>query len=375
MVRLYIIRHGDPDYDTNKENGGSLTDNGIAEAKALSRILASEERGITHAYTSPLGRARLTAELALAGIPKFSHEYVGDEKQKNQEDHSLDPDETSVSSEEGAEPTTEPQESLNNFEANVPVEDWCRELSTWRQSSNLDTYLPPNHHATATKKVKKPPAIWDSPAPIIRSQLHDLVAGDGGRGRGGSGSGSGSGGTNESGTKGWKESCPDYKIYEHEYAKFCQDADEFLARHGIVKRHTNSSHYYLSGTGSSGGGNDNGNGSDGNIEGIRQQRIAIFCHGGMGLTLLSHLLSIPLPLVHASMWLPPSSVTTILFDEHIKSRSSSLNDVDDPSDIIVTPRAIQIGGTGHLAAAGLQISNSTYEDNGERPAGIKHNFW
>jgi hypothetical protein len=65
------------------------------------------------------------------------------------------------------------------------------------------------------------------------------------------------------------------------------------------------------------------------------------------------------------MWLPPSSVTTVIFDEHSTS----------DGDIIVSPRAIQIGGTNHLSAAGLQISNSLYEDNGERPAGIKHNFW
>ncbi len=53
-----------------------LTENGIAEATALSRALSLE--GMTHAYTSPLGRAKLTAELALVGIPKFSNRYYGD---------------------------------------------------------------------------------------------------------------------------------------------------------------------------------------------------------------------------------------------------------------------------------------------------------
>ena len=46
MVRLYIIRHGDPDYDTDKANGGSLTEHGKAEATALATFLANE--GITH---------------------------------------------------------------------------------------------------------------------------------------------------------------------------------------------------------------------------------------------------------------------------------------------------------------------------------------
>jgi len=118
MVRLYIIRHGDPDYDTDKEHGGSLTGNGKAEASALAKWLASE--GITHAYSSPLGRAKLTAELALADIPQFSSRYHG----KKQIDLS--------------EANTKP--TLNNFEANVGVEDWCRELSTWRQVSHLDTF-------------------------------------------------------------------------------------------------------------------------------------------------------------------------------------------------------------------------------------------
>jgi probable phosphoglycerate mutase len=303
MVRLYIIRHGDPDYDTNKENGGSLTENGIAEATALSRALSLE--GMTHAYTSPLGRAKLTAELALVGIPKFSNRYYGEQEIESSGDRS--------------------DSKLNNFEANVQVEDWCRELSTWRQSSHLDEF--PLKHPK-----KKAPALWDFPAPIIRNQLHDITKG-------------------ETESKGWKESCPDYKVYQNEFAKFKREADEFLSRHGIL-RGTDSNNYHLSKELASAPEN-------------RQQKIGIFCHGGMGLTFLSHLLSIPPPMVHSSMWLPPSSVTTVIFDEHSTS----------DGDIIVSPRAIQIGGTNHLSAAGLQISNSLYEDNGERPAGIKHNFW
>ena len=317
MVRLYIIRHGDPDYDTNKEQGGSLTENGKAEASALATFMAAE--GITHAYSSPLGRARLTAELALANIPKFSHRFYGEkEKEKGDPLHPTG----------GQTGEMKQSDEKSNFELNVGIEDWSRELNSWRQSSHLDEHCVKLH----SKNKKKPPAIWDFPAPIIRTQLQQMNEG-------------------ETSSKGWKDSCPDYRVYDEEYKKFCNDADEFLSRHGILKTKGSPNYHLAKHVASS--------------PEKRQQKIALFCHGGMGLTYLSHLLSIPLPMVHASMWLPPSSVTTILFDEH--------QNLD--GQVIVTPRAIQIGGTNHLAAAGLKISNSFYEDDGKRPAGIKHNFW
>lgn len=320
MVRLYIIRHGDPDYDTNRENGGSLTENGRAEATALSSFMASEN--ITHAYSSPLGRARLTAELALVAIPKFSTRFCGVE-------------EIEVSSVE----IDDSGKQLNNFQSNVPVEDWCRELSSWRQISHLDDY-------DCRPSGRKAPAIWDFPSPIIRSQLCDMAKGD-------------ASADEDANTKGWKDLCIDYKSYEQDILEFCNNADEFLARHGILKEsktNRNSNVYHFSKELAS-------------DPKKRQQKIAIFCHGGMGLTLLSHLLSIPMPMIHASMWLAPSSVTTILFDEYT-SRSPEMG-----CQIVATPRAIQISGTNHLSAAGLEICNSFYEDGGERPAGIKHNFW
>ena len=53
-MRIVIIRHGDPYYPTD-----SLTEKGQREAALLGERLAREH--ITHAYVSPLGRARLTA--------------------------------------------------------------------------------------------------------------------------------------------------------------------------------------------------------------------------------------------------------------------------------------------------------------------------
>src|SRR5262245_65236460 len=43
------------------------------------------------------------------------------------------------------------------------------------------------------------------------------------------------------------------------------------------------------------------------------ERLAVFCHGGFGLTWLAHLLEIPPPLVWSAFSLPPASVTTVEF--------------------------------------------------------------
>jgi broad specificity phosphatase PhoE len=54
-LRLYIIRHAEPDYEHN-----TITKKGHQEAKALSKRLKYE--GLTRIYSSPLGRAIHTAE-------------------------------------------------------------------------------------------------------------------------------------------------------------------------------------------------------------------------------------------------------------------------------------------------------------------------
>lgn len=75
------------------------------------------------------------------------------------------------------------------------------------------------------------------------------------------------------------------------------------------------------------------------VEQDNRKRIAIFAHLGFGLTWLSHLLAIPLPLMWAGFFLHPSSVTTILMDER---RSGA-----------ATPRVLSMGDISHLARAGL----------------------
>lgn len=54
-MRLYIIRHAEPDYEHN-----TITPKGHREAKALAKRLKHE--GLTRIYSSPLGRALHTAE-------------------------------------------------------------------------------------------------------------------------------------------------------------------------------------------------------------------------------------------------------------------------------------------------------------------------
>ena len=57
-MKLLIIRHGDPNYETD-----SLTDTGKIEAELLSRKLCKMD--IDSFYVSPLGRARMTADYTL----------------------------------------------------------------------------------------------------------------------------------------------------------------------------------------------------------------------------------------------------------------------------------------------------------------------
>jgi broad specificity phosphatase PhoE len=54
-MRLYIIRHAEPDYENH-----TITPAGHLEAKALSNLMAKE--GISHIYSSPMGRAMHTMQ-------------------------------------------------------------------------------------------------------------------------------------------------------------------------------------------------------------------------------------------------------------------------------------------------------------------------
>jgi probable phosphoglycerate mutase len=80
-----------------------------------------------------------------------------------------------------------------------------------------------------------------------------------------------------------------------------------------------------------------------------RDRIAVFSHAGFALTWLSVLLEIPVTLVWSGFFLPPSSVTTILFEE----RSADW----------VVPRCTGLGDVSHLYAAGLAVGTVGLEGN------------
>lgn len=75
---LYIIRHGDPNYATD-----SLTPKGVLQAEAVGKRIC--QSGIDRIFSSPMGRARQTAEPAcrLLGleytVEEWTHE-IGDER-------------------------------------------------------------------------------------------------------------------------------------------------------------------------------------------------------------------------------------------------------------------------------------------------------
>ncbi len=115
--------------------------------------------------------------------------------------------------------------------------------------------------------------------------------------------------------------------FRERFDRIRKDSDAFLARHGYER--------------------------DGGVYRVRRpnrETIAVFCHGGFGLTWLAHLLEIPLSLMWAGFFLPPSSVSTVLFDERTPG--------------IAVPRCLAVGDTSHLYAAGLPI----------QPSGIKANL-
>jgi probable phosphoglycerate mutase len=83
----------------------------------------------------------------------------------------------------------------------------------------------------------------------------------------------------------------------------------------------------------------------------KELQLAVFCHGGFGLTWLAHLLDIPVETMWRSFFLHTSSITTILFEER------------EPG--MATPRVISMSALPHLAKANLPPSQ----------AGIKANYY
>ena len=234
-MRLYIIRHADPDYAND-----TITPAGHLEAAALAERMASV--GLDRVFCSPLGRARATAQYTCEAL-KIA-------------------------------PVIEP---------------WLAELS------GCSIERSPWGKLTA----------WDCPGEVVRATAVESRRFD------------------DAFYTDTYATAPVRQVFND----IIRNSDDLLARLGYARQ---GGRYRI-------------------VEGNRL-RVGVFCHGGFGLTWLAHLLEIPLPLMWSGFWLPPTSVTTILFDER--------------SQQWAVPRCIGMGDVGHLYQAGLPV----------QPSGIKANY-
>lgn len=234
-MRLYIIRHADPDYENN-----TITPDGHLEAQALAKRLAAH--GFDRIFCSPMGRARHTMQ------------YTADK-----------------------------------LGMKADILDWTQELSMLKKPRNKWGEI----------------CAWDIPGEAILS-LKPLP-------------------THED----WYSlECYKGEKMEKVFKSIVKNSDKFLTSLGYHRK-----------------------GRKYRCIKPNDKKIAVFCHGGFGLTWLAHLLQIPVPIMWSSFWMPPSSVTTILFDQR--------------SPKWATPRCIGFGDVSHLYEAGLPV----------KPRGIKANFY
>lgn len=233
-MRLYIIRHADPDFPNN-----TITPDGHLEAKALAKRLASQ--GLDRIYVSPLGRALDTV--------RYTSDILG-------------------------------------LEANI--EEWTQELDIKMEQSPWGSTSHWNIPGEAIRSV--------TPLPT-HSTWHEFP---------------------------YIQNTPTPQVFE----QLKKNSDEFIKRLGFERV---GGKYRI-------------------LKPGNREKVAVFCHGGFGLTWLAHLLEIPVTLMWTGFWLPPTSVTTILFEE----RSAEW----------AVPRCIGLADIHHLYESGLPV----------RPHGIIANF-
>lgn len=305
-MRILIIRHADPEY-----NGDTLTEHGWKEAKALGKYFGGQKdegKGkLTKIFTSPMGRAKDTAKCT---------------------------------------------EAATGLKANV--QEWTRELTYWPRME-LEWGGVSDAGKGAGKGGEGGLAVWDVPGEVVRA-ISDVTV------------------VNE-----FDLVAPISNV-EQRYKELCASSDSFLADLGY-SREPDGTYTILK--------------RNRDVRAFRicsfcaalvcslssvcvlmilrscsplpiPQTIAVFCHGGFGLTWLARLLGMPVSQVWSSFYMPPSSVTTVLFDERSLDKA--------------VPRALSVGETGHLYAAGLKTAVSKYEKpnvfSGEpRPSGVKANFF
>jgi probable phosphoglycerate mutase len=222
---IYIIRHADPDYEHD-----SITEYGHEQARALAPRMVKEK--LDHIYTSPMGRAQVTASYTAEAT--------------------------------GLKPT---------------IEDWMAELN-----------------CRVTVEPWGSVAAWDVPSELTRAAKEYVDPYPWALGH-------------------WWDGTTIQKQLDH----VAISSDKFLADHGYVRE---GERYRAT-------------------SGMSRERVAIFCHNGSGLALLSHLLEIPPVLIWSNFWMSPTSVTTVLMEHR--------------SEEWAVPRALAVNDTSHLYAAGLPL--------------------
>lgn len=235
-MKIYILRHGDPDYEHD-----SLTERGRREAAALARRM--EQIPIDDFYVSPLGRAKLTAEYTLRRVGRTAQTL-----------------------------------------------DWLREFP----GTILDAH-------TGAKRIP-----WDLSASVWtgRTLLFD------------------------------KEHWMDDPIFDggttrETYTHIRVRLNELLEGYGYVRE---GEHFAV------------------RPGAQRERSLALYCHMGLGLTLLSCLTGISLPLLWHTVFLAPSSLTLVSTQEREAG--------------VVQFRTLCIGDTSHLYAQGIEPSRSGFfEEN------------
>jgi broad specificity phosphatase PhoE len=234
-MRLYIVRHADPDYERN-----TITPKGHIEAAALSERFKRE--GLDKIYSSPMGRAIHTAEY-----------------------------------------------TANALSMGFDIQHWTHELE------NAFIEVKPWGHLMCI----------DIPGEVLLENEENIAHNS------------------------WHNNSYLTEInMKEKYEEIVSYSDSFLKEHGYERI-----------------------GKKYKCVNPHREKIAVFCHGGFGLTWLAHLLQIPPTLMWSGFWLPPSSVTTVLFDERSQS--------------CAVPRCIGLGDVSHLFKANLPV----------QPRGIHSNFY
>lgn len=110
---------------------------------------------------------------------------------------------------------------------------------------------------------------------------------------------------------------------DHEWNLVKEGIDNILANHGYIRKDS----YYT-------------------VEKHNDDTIVIFCHLGVTMAMMSHLLGIAAPVLWQGFYLAPTSVTILSSEERVKGNAYF--------------RCQVMGDTSHLYAGGEPISNSGY---------------